>query len=241
MNPRSLYTFFLLAVFAILHLPCLSNALTTGNSLEGAEPPDVHPKLVGIAVADQSDKSLAVVGIDGPNQIYLREGDGVGTVLIKRILRDWVIVDAGRGEGSLKLRQSLSDDIKTRPEATQKPTILQSFGPRPPEGRNLKVVYLDRESKKSMFGNIYGVLKEVRIDPVRVYGKSTGIRISPIEPGSVFSEMGLKSNEVIRKVNGKAVTGPEDAIALIQRIKKGGEFDIKVKGRRTRQIHMIVE
>jgi len=53
--------------------------------------------------------------------------------------------------------------------------------------------------------------------------------------------LGLKTNEVIREVNGKSLIGPEDAIALLQSIRKGGEFDIKVKGRRSRQIHLIVE
>ncbi len=241
MKPRCLSRFLLLAIFTLLILPCLTIAVATEDRFEGIEPTGVKIKLVGTAVAYQPSKSIAVVEIDGRNQIYLREGDVVDRFLIKEILRDRIIVDSGYGEETVKLRQSLSAGTKTKTASAYQRTPRQSFGPRPPEGRNLKVVYLDRDTKKSMFGDISGLLKEMRVDPVSVYGKPMGIRISPIEPGSIFSEMGLKSNEVIREVNGKAVTGPEDAIALFQQMKSGGEFDIKVKGRRTRQIHMIVE
>ena len=234
-------TIIIITILAVLQLPFLSSASTTEDNPTAVEVPNVNIKLVGTAVAYQPEKSLAVVEIDGHNQIYLREGDVVDNVLIKQILRDRVIVDIGHGQESVKLQQSLSAGTKKRSELTQPPNPPQSFGPRPPEGRNLKVVYLDRKLKKSLIGQIDRVLREVRINPIRVYGKTTGIQISPIVHGSVFSKMGLKSNEVIKEVNGKSVTGPDDAVALFQRMNEGGEFNIKVKGRRTRQIHMIVE
>jgi type II secretion system protein C len=241
MKTRTVQKIFLLSVLSLLQIPCLLNAKTTEESTVTLERSGARVKLVGTAVASNSENSIAVVEVEGRYQIYLREGDVVDNALVKKILRDRVIVDTGSGEESVMLRQSLSTGTKIRPEAAQPLIPSKSFGPRPPEGRNLKVVYLDRESKKSLIGNIDGVLKEVRINPVRLYGKTTGIRIYPIEPGSVFSEMGLKYNDVIREVNGKSVTVPEDVVAFFQRMKKGGEFDVKVKGRRTRQIHIIVE
>jgi type II secretory pathway component PulC len=161
--------------------------------------------------------------------------------LIKHIFYDRVIVDAGNGEESVKLRQSLFAGVKLQPESTQPLAPLQVFGSRPPEGRNFQTVYLESEAAKSLFSDIDEVLKKVRIEPVSVYGRPSGIRISTIEAGSVFSEIGLKSGEVIRELDGAAVSGPEDAVAFFQKIKGGGEFDISVKGRRTRYIHLIVE
>ena len=236
-----IHTVFLPAVIVVLHLASLSNAATSKENPAAVERPGVEIKLVGTAVADQSEKSLAVVEIDGRNQTFLHEGDMVDTVLVKRILRDRVIVDAGHGEQSVKLRQSLSDGTTKRSVSIRSPTTPQVFGSRPHEDRNFQAVYLDRETAKTVFADIDGTLKDVRIDPVRVYGKPKGLRISPIEPGSVLSEIGLKTGDIVREVNGKAVTNPGEAAALIKRFKNGGEFDIKVKGRRTRQIHLIVE
>ena len=198
-------------------------------------------KLVGTAVVDGHEKSMAVVEVDGRRQPYFHEGDWVGNVLIKQILRDRIIVDAGNGDESLRLRQSLSTDAQGRPVSTQPPAAMQSFGPRPPKSRNLQIVRLNRSDKESLLGEVDQAMQEVHVDPVIIYGRPTGIRISPIEPGSIFSEIGLKQGEVIRDVEGEPLTGPKDAVALFNRIKKGGEFDITVKGRRTRRIHMIVD
>jgi len=196
--------------------------------------------LVGTAVVDDRAVSLAVVETDGRNQLYLREGDLVDNIRITRILRDRIIVDAGNGEESIKLGQGLAEGSAVLKNVT-KSTPLEAYGGGIPANRNPNVVYLDRNSKNSLLGNIDSMLKEVRFDPVLIYGRPTGIRISSIEPGSVFSEIGIKSGEVIREVNGKAMTRAQDAIALLQSMQKGGDFDIKVKGRRTRRIHLVVK
>ena len=241
MKFRFLHTVVLLVALVLLPPPSLFIAATADDRPSDPDRLGLDLKLVGTAVADDRGESLAVVETDSRSQIYLREGDVVGSFLVKRILRDQIIVDAGNGEESVKLRQSLSDGTITRPESTQPPTTPQVFGSRPPEDRNFKSVYLDRETAKTVFADIDADLKDVRIDPVDVYGRPTGIRISPITPGSVFAEIGLKTGDVVREVNGKAVFSPEEGVALFKEFKDGGEFDIKVKGRRTRQIHLTVE
>lgn len=243
MKPHFSYSVVLLTTVLVVgfHASHPVYGATPEDSPAAVERPGVNLKLVGTAVAGEYEKSMAVVEIDGRYQVYLREGDMFDNVLIKRILYDRVIVNAGNGEESIKLRQSLSAGIRIGDESAQPLAPVQSFGPRPPEGRNFQTVYLESETASSLFSDIDEVLKKARIDHVSVYGRPTGIRISPIEAGSVFSEIGLKGGEVIREADGKAVSAPEDAVAFFQKIKGGGEFDIIVKGRRTRKIHLIVE
>ena len=241
MKYRFIRTLILPALMVALQVTPPAHSATTEENPVAVERTGVDLKLVGTAVVNLSEENLAVIEIGNSYQVYLREGDLIGSVLIKRILYDRVIVDAGNGEEIVKLRQSLSDGTIIQPELIHSPTPAQSFGPRPPEDRNFQAVYLDRETAKTVFADMDAVLKYVRIDPVSVYGQSTGIRVSPIAPGSVFAEIGLKTGDVVREVNGKAVFIPEEAVALFQEIKSGGEFDIKVKGRRTRQIHLTVE
>jgi len=240
MKSRFSHTISLLAVLTVILVPVLASAAVTEDGPAALERPPIQIRLVGTAVADDTQKSLAVFEVDDRGQIYRREGEIVEGVLVKYILPDGVIVDTGGGEEIIKLRQAVSSGT-ARPEPAPPAPAVQSFGPRPPEGRNLKVVYLDRSTKQALLGTIDGDLKDVRIESVSVYGRPDGIRIFPVEPGSLFAELGLKANEVIREVDGKAVTGPDDARALLKKIRTGGEFDIKVKGRRTRQIHLIVE
>jgi general secretion pathway protein C len=198
-------------------------------------------KLVGTAVVEGHRASMAVVEIDGRRQGLFREGDMVGSVRIKRILPDRIIVDAQDGEQVVQLLRYFRAGVQSRPGATLSSQTIQPFVPRPPGSRSLQVVRLDQRVKESLLGEVDQALKEVFVDPVIVYGQPTGVRITPIEPGSIFSELGLKQGDVLLEVKGKQVTDPQDAIALFELIRKGGEFDIKVKGRRTRRIHMIAE
>ena len=173
MKPRLRHIAFLLAGVLVVALQAPSSAFGATSEEKPAISvrSGVDLKLVGTAVAAQSEKSLAVVEIGDRLQVYLREGDMIGNVLIKRILYDQVIVDDGKGEKKIKLRQSLSDGVIIQTEAGRPPVSVQSFGPRPPEDRNFQAVFLDREAAKDVFADIDGALKDAQINSVSVYGR----------------------------------------------------------------------
>ena len=82
----------------------------------------------------------------------------------------------------------------------------------------------------------------MNINPIVVYGEPIGIRISPIEPGGIFAELGLETGDIITAVNGQEIREPEEAIALLERIRAGGDFDISIRGsRRDKEIELIVK
>jgi S1-C subfamily serine protease len=59
-------------------------------------------------------------------------------------------------------------------------------------------------------------------------GKPDGIVISEIQSGSLFENAGLVNGDVIREVNGKAVTGVSDLVAMYRDLKSGAELSVKV-------------
>ena len=67
---------------------------------------DVSLKLIGTAVVDEPELSMAIVEIRGTRkQSYIREGEWVGGIRIKKILRNRLIADDGKKEVKVAMMQ----------------------------------------------------------------------------------------------------------------------------------------
>jgi len=103
-------------------------------------------------------------------------------------------------------------------------------------------VEVDRKELSSSLADIDETIQDVEISPMKVYGQPVGVRISPVERGSIFADLGLKTGDIITAVNGVTIRKPEEAIAFLERIREGGEFDINIKGsRHSRKFQLIVK
>jgi len=196
-------------------------------------------RLMGIAVSADPDQTLAIIqeGADR-RQKFIHEGDTIGEVVVKKILRDQVIFDTSRGEHIITLKRVYLDGGSTG-------GMLMSGQPvsdqQPPLSKN-QIVEVESAKLSASLADINKVVQQVNINPVAVYGQPNGIRISPIAPGSIFAELGLKTGDIITAVNGQKIRKPEEAVALLERIREGGEFDINIKGsRHSRKLQLIVK
>jgi type II secretion system protein C len=198
-------------------------------------------KLVGTVAGDDSATSFAIIdNIKTRKQELYHEGDRAGDVLIKRILRNKVIVDAGRGEELLALEfEETGKRIK--------------FSPRPqPTVRNRRTatreqsLQFDRAEVVASLQNVDQVIQELNISPYTRAGKPYGFRLGRLPSDSILIAMGLRTGDLITGVNDQTITGPEQAAEFFQTLKRGGDVTIKVgKGRgvriRGRLIHLKIE
>jgi type II secretion system protein C len=196
-------------------------------------------RLLGIAVSADLDQTLAIIqeGADS-RQKFIHEGDSIGEVVVKKILRDQVIFDTGRGEHIITLKRIYLDG------GSPGGTLMsgQPVSNYQPLSSKKQIVEVESAKLSASLADINKVVRRVNLNPVAVYGRPIGIRISPIEPGGIFAELGLKTGDIITAVNGETIKKPEEAIALLERIREGGEFDINIEGsRHTRKFQLIVK
>ena len=198
-------------------------------------------KLVGTVAGDDSATSFAIIdNMKTRKQELYHEGDRAGDVLIKKILRNKVIVDAGRGEELLALE---FEETGKRIE----------FSPAPqPTVRNRRTatrersLQFDRAEVVASLQNVDQVIQELNISPYTRAGKPYGFRIGKLPRDSILIAMGLRTGDLITGVNDQTITGPEQAAEFLQTLKQGGDVTIKVgKGRgvriRGRLIHLKIE
>lgn len=240
MNDRAISLAVILVVITVVAVPGLFAAQMAGGKPDRPAGYSLSLRLVGTALGEYPTVSIAVIesGSSGRQRSY-REGDLVDGMRIKQILRNRVIVQTHKGEKAITMSRSLFSAAEPAVRA-EKPVPI-AFGPRPPETRMHDTRHLDRESVVSALTDIDEILQTASIETVSVYGKPVGVKIDPIEPGSIFSNIGLKTGDVIQAVNGAEIVRPEEAIAILRQLKTGDDVDIKVKGRHTRRIHLILE
>jgi general secretion pathway protein C len=198
-------------------------------------------QLVGTVAGDDSTTSFAI--IDNKNtrkQELYHQGDKAGDVLIKKILRNKVIVDAGRGEELLALELE-----ETGRKVEFAPAPQAAVRQRGPASREESLRF-DRAEVEASLGNVDQVIQELRISPFARAGKPAGFRIGRLPAESILISMGLRTGDLIIGVNDQAITGPEQAAEFFQKIKQGGDVTIKVgKGRgvrlRGKVIHLKIE
>jgi general secretion pathway protein C len=210
-------------------------------------PPLIEPGslgfwLVGIVVAEDPAITFAIVEHEkASEQRVYRQGERANGVLIKRILRDVVIVDAGQGDRRLPLQQG---------PATEGARIAQNPEPRlrvqkdaardqPISGR-YRIVSLDRNDVAAALADVNRVLGQVDLSPVTQSEQPAGFRITGIPPASILSRMGLRDGDVIKGIDDWEITHPDQAAEFLRRVRAGGELTVTVnKRRRTR--HLVLQ
>jgi len=193
-------------------------------------------KLMGTVAGDDAATSFAIIDNKTTRQQELyQEGDKAGDVLIKKILRNKVIVDAGRGEELLALEL----------EETGKKIEFSSSSEPPVWGRRTasreEARRFDRAEVEAALGNVDQVIQDLNITPFVRSGKPTGFRIGQLPRDSILIGMGLRTGDLIIGLNDQAITGPEQAADFLQRLKQGGDVTIKVgKGRGVRMRGRVI-
>jgi len=194
---------------------------------------DLGLRLVGTVVSDDPRKSVAIIDNRSTRkqEIY-REGDGVGQVLIKRILRNKVIVETDGGDVVLTMGHEESPVISPAPQ--------QAPRRQPPEAA-VSTARLDREEVESALPDYSQLMRQVRVRPHFQEGQPGGFLIYNIDPDSIFADMGLENGDVITAVNGEPITITQQAVDFYNALTEGGEVVLEVKrGEDTQEIRFEI-
>lgn len=85
---------------------------------------------------------------------------------------------------------------------------------------------VDKRALDSALADSNKVMGDARFYPYREGGKVKGFLISQVRSSGVFYGMGIRSGDIILRVNNYAIDAPEKAMSLIKGLK--GETDVKL-------------
>jgi general secretion pathway protein C len=82
---------------------------------------------------------------------------------------------------------------------------------------------------ESALGNLNNIATQARIVPSFKNGVANGFKLFSIQPGSLYSSIGIENGDVVQRVNGYEMNSPEKALELYQKLKESGHVTIQLK------------
>jgi type II secretion system protein C len=183
-----------------------------------------HLRLVGVAAHLPARFAVIEDARQGGQRLY-RVGDRIAgaeavPLTVTRIDPDRVVLESHEGAQVLARGAPPLERGKPLPRADAAPALASER----PAGSARTLVrrgrddeYLvDRRALEATVGDFGRVASQIRVIPNVVGGKAVGYRVFGIDTTSVFSDLGLRNGDVLRRVNAVALTDPETALGVLR-------------------------
>lgn len=219
---------------AVIERNLFNTKIKTGQqpklNIETLKPTDLKLKLFGTVTGDKNKAYAVIEETEKRRQNLYRIGDTIQNASIKMILREKVVLRVNGKDEILEIEEVSSgsrdsgrpSSIANRRSQKRRPFKRSSTA----DSQNIT---LDRSKIESAVKNVSDLMKNVRIQPHFTDGQPDGFRLTGVRPNSFFSNMGLKSGDVITGVDGKKIESVDDAFKLYQGLQSSSNIQLQLK------------
>ena len=211
-----------------------------GEEDESCRKSDGRIGLFATMVASPSEWSLAVVN-DGvnPETRVIKEETALGDAVVKRIYRRRLVLQRAGQFECVELGQAGQKGSGAPPPATSS----NDSPPPADDGKPAKGVKklsenkyeISREMLNEKLENLAELGREARVIPHYRDGKPQGFKLVGIRPGSLYSQIGLRSGDVIKGVNDEEISSPNKALELYEKLKNSPSVSVEIERRGRRE------
>lgn len=184
-------------------------------------------KLLGTVVQLQGRRSFAVIQNTGTRlqQLYFAGEEVQEGVVLSSVSRNRVVLVRNGQE------EILEKDEDNTPSPPAKRAAARSSRSRPTPanksaGGDIAVrkvgdnnYVMDRREVDGILQDFNQLLTQIRVVPHFADGKPDGFKIFNIRPGSFFAQLGMVNGDIIKRVNGLDITGPEQALQMFTQLR----------------------
>ncbi|MCJ7500075.1 hypothetical protein MUP29_07440 [bacterium] len=208
----------------------------TEADMEGLPESTLPLKLLGTVVQVNGKRSFAIIQDTGTSEEQLHfVGDEIreGTV-ITSVARNRVVLLRNGQEEILEKDDDQSaaapQSSRARPaRAPRTPTQAQES-----EAVTVRKVgdnnfVMDRREVEGVLQDFNKLLTQIRVVPHFADGKPDGFKIFNIRPGSLFASLGMVNGDIIKRVNGLDITGPEQALQMFQQLRDESQVTVDLE------------
>jgi general secretion pathway protein C len=195
-----------------------------GASAKAAQRAPSNLRLIGTAVAGAD--SLAVISIDNViTLVSLQQKIGTNGTLVS-IMRDRVeLISADGSRQVLTMENNIAATpgrVASNGFARLAPkSVVQDLG-------NNRWVIPGHEAER-IRTDIASVIKQARIAPNVVNGKTAGFRVQHIQRGTLLEQMGIKRGDILHAVNGINLDSPEKGLQIFQQLREAKNLSLDLQ------------
>jgi len=187
-------------------------------------------KLRGIYAATNKSHSNSIIEDGkGKQAVYFIDDklEVSGRVYLRIVYSDRVILETNGRKEVLRLKDSLPVNMQ-RKKSSQL-TLKKSTDKKVQDKRKNKQISKSlNEYRKKLLENPMSLSDLVRMSPSTRNGETIGYRISPGKDKRLFTQLGLRRNDVITGVNGMSLANPADAMQLFGEIQNMQDIQVDI-------------
>jgi len=188
------------------------------ESVEELAQTNLNLVLLGTVAGDPANALAIIEDPTKRSQDIYKVGDSVQGAVIRRILREKVVVNRGdRDEVLIMERES-------RPQTG-------AAEPRKVTAREPDTIMVDRSDIQKSFQDLNQLLTQVRVRPHFTAGKADGLAIARIKAGSIFSRLGLRNGDIIQGIDNEPIQNPDDIMGLYEKLESKSTITLQIKRR----------
>jgi general secretion pathway protein C len=88
---------------------------------------------------------------------------------------------------------------------------------------------LDKQVIESALSNLNTLATQARLVPSFKNGQANGFKLFQIQPGSLYSSIGIENGDVITRINGYEVNSPDKALEVYQKLRESSHVTIELE------------
>jgi general secretion pathway protein C len=180
-------------------------------------------QLLGTVVNSKGGRSFAIIQDKGTREqdIYFPEDPVVEGVTLASVGRNKVVLLRNGREEILEKTDERVNAPKTR--GARPRTAAKAPASRKDDITVRKVgdnnYVMDRREVEGVLQDFNKLLTQIRVVPHFSNGKPDGFKVFNIRPNSLFMKLGMVNGDIIKRVNGLDITGPEQALQMFQQLR----------------------
>ncbi|MDH5707292.1 MAG: hypothetical protein OEZ45_14890 [Candidatus Aminicenantes bacterium] len=192
--------------------------------------------LVGVILSKNTSSSIAILKNEQTGQtVMLYPGEKIMDLTLSQVVENHVVFKRGTqtfkiylGRGRMTQAHEPLPEIPPAQVSPPEPEIE----PQGSEGAENSVIRLEfdrAEMEKRIDAEMPLIMKEARFVPNMEGGTVSGFRIINLPSQSVISRVGIRKNDIIKKINNVELNSVEGLFDLYMRFKDESRFEVTIE------------
>lgn len=223
--------FLLFGFFIISTASVLQRAVTAQE--QGGRLPRLS--LVGVIVSEDASASVAILKNEQTGETQtLSVGEKILDFTLSQVSGNHIVLT--RGEETYKIFLGRGRITRTQAPPQKKP--LEAPPPAPekkpveppsPESDVIRMEFNRAEIERRLEDELPLIMQEARFVPNMVNGRVSGFRITGLPTKSIISQIGIRRNDIVKKINDVELDSVEGMLDLYMKFKDESRFEVTIE------------